>query len=253
MGKCITRCLAVVLALSVLPAVAGASLILNEQLTYPNGNLVGNDGWVASSATGLFAVQVSSGQAILTQGSGSREDVNDPWGAARGAADQTFVSLLVTVPSATVFGAGDYFAHFRNMSTFTYPTRIFIGAPLAGGNFTFGVSASSTGGTSGNVPTWWPTDFAFGSTHLIVAMYDAATGAAKMWVDPITEASPSVTATAVIPPIGDLVNAYCLRQGSVTTSQQNVDYILVGPSFADVMGATPVVKTTWGRVKGLYQ
>ncbi len=237
---------AVVLALGLLPVIAGAAVLLNEQFNYPNGNLVGNDSWANHSGTGFF-IQVSGGQAILLQGSGSREDANAPF-AARGAGDMTYVAIKVTVPSASVFGTGDYFAHFRS-ATFVYPARIYITAPQAGGNFTFGISGTSVGTTP---IVYWGSDFSFGSTHTIVAAYNAADGSARMWVDPASEGSTSVVSTGGA--IGDLISSYALRQGSITTSEQDIAGFIVGTTFDDVMGAVvPVESATWGGVKDLYR
>jgi len=237
-----------VLALGVMPAIAGAAVLLNETFSYPDGNLVGNDGWTAHSGAGAKMIQVTSGQAVLAQSTGSGEDVNAPF-AAQGAADKTYVSFDVTIPAGSVVGAGDYFAHPRNSATFIYPARIFNGPPLAGGDFTFGIRASSS-----STIMYWPSDFSFDSTHKLVVAYDAATGDAQLWIDPAVEASPSVIGTGGA--VGDLIDSFALRQASPsgTTSRQLIDNLLVGDTFSDVVpGATAVQAATWGRVKNAYK
>lgn len=238
---------AAILALGLMPAVAGASPLLIEQFNYPDGNLVGNGGWANHSGTGSF-IQVSGGQALLSQGGGSREDANVPLSAARGATDKTYVAILVTVPSATTLAAPDYFAHFRSAG-FAFPARIYIAPPAGGGDFTFGLSGTSTGTTP---VVLWGGDFSFGSTHLIVASYDAADGSTQMWVDPSSEASASIVSTGGA--VGDLISTYALRQGSVTTSEQIIGGILVGTTFGDVVGAVVSVESaSWGGVKSLFR
>lgn len=238
---------AAILALGLMPAVAGASPLLVEQFNYPNGNLVGNGGWTNHSGTGFF-IQVNGGEVLLSQGGGSREDANVPLSATRGATDKTYVALLVTVPSATTLTSPDYFAHFRS-AAFAFPARIYIAPPTGGGNFTFGLSGTSTGTTP---VVFWGSDFAFGSTHLVVASYDAADGSTQLWVDPMSEASPSIVSAGGV--VGDLISTYALRQGGTTTSEQIIGGILVGTTFADVVGGVvPVESASWGDVKSLFR
>lgn len=234
-------------AVAVAPAMASASMLLLEQFNYPNGNLVGNGGWANHSGTGFF-IQVVDGVAVLSQGSGSREDANVPFLVAPGATDKTYATMKVTVPSATTLGAGDYFAHFRSAG-FAFPARIYIAAPQSGGDFSFGLSATSTG-TSPIV--YWGSAGVFGQTYTIVFSYDAADGSTQMWVDPVTEASPSIISTGG--PLGDLINTFALRQGSASTSVQEIGGILVGTTFADVVGGTVATEnSTFGNVKALFR
>jgi len=235
---------AAVLALGLLPAIAGAAVLLYEPFNYPDGPLNGQGGWTNHSGV-LDQMQVVSGQADVIMNSQS-EDLNTGY-AARGAADKTYVSLTVTVASATSLASGDYFAHFRSSADFVYPGRIYIGPPLAGGEFTFGIRETSS------VPiVWWGSDFSIGSTHQIIAQYDAAAGSATLWVDPVSEASPSIVSPAGA--AGDLIDQYALREGSGTLSEQLVDDIVVGETFGDVISlATPTALTSWGRIKAAYR
>ncbi|MBM4129429.1 hypothetical protein FJ250_00145 [bacterium] len=236
-----------VVAIAAFPVMAGASMLLVEQFNYPNGNLVGNGGWTAHNAGGSAPIQLLDGQAILSQGSGSREDANVPF-PARGAADVTYAAFKVKVPSAATLGAGDYFAHFRS-ATFLYPARVYIAAPSGGGDFRFGLSTTSSGTTP---IVYWPTGLGFNQEYLVVTSYNAATSTTRLWVDPVAEASPSITSTGGSP--GDLINSYALRQGSGSTSIQHVSGILVGTSFADVVGgAVATENSTFGGVKALFR
>jgi hypothetical protein len=239
---------AAILAIGLLPVVAGATSLLTEQMLYANGNLVGQSTWAAHSGAGAMPIQVVDGKAVLSQGSGSREDANVMLSAAQSATAKTYAAVLVKVPSVTSLGTGDYFAHFKS-ATFVFPARIYVGPSAGGGAFTFGLSGTSAGTTP---IVFWGSGFALGSTHLIVTSYDAATGATQMWVDPVSEASASIVSLGGA--VGDPVNSYALRQGGGTTSTQIIGGILVGTTFEDVVGT--VVSTegsSWGEVKALFR
>jgi hypothetical protein len=237
-----------IVAVGILPAVASASMLLLEQFNYPNGNLVGNGGWTAHSGAGAVPIQVVDGVAVLNQGGGSREDANVPLLAAQGATDKTYAAFKVTIESVTTLGAGDYFAHFRS-ATFLYPARVYIATPQNGGDFSFGLSATSTGTTP---IVYWGSAGIVGQEYTIVIAYDAATATTQLWIDPIDESSPSITSIGGTP--GDLVSSFALRQGSGSTSVQHIGGILVGSTFADVVGGVVATENaTFGGVKALFR
>jgi hypothetical protein len=235
--------LAVLVALA-LPA--NAAVLLNETFTYPDGALVGNGGWTAHSGAGAKVIMVAGGAVTLQQSTGSGEDVNAPF-TQQGAAAITYYSLDVTV-NGTVGTGSEYFSHFRVPATNFFSARVFVGPPLASGNFTFGLRAGSASTT-----VFWPSDFTYGVKYKVVAFFDASTGNAGLWIDPATQASPSISSTGGV--IGDQVGEIALRQAAPTgaTLTEVIDNILVGQAFSDVAGgATAVEATSWGRVKMLY-
>lgn len=222
---------------------ASAAVLMRDGFFYfPDGDLtvVSKGLWQPHSGGGNSPIQVVSNEAILQQGSGSREDDNRGF-AARGASDVTYVALKVMVESGAIsLGTGDYLAHFRNSGSFAYPARIYVAASQhASGDFTFGISGTSTGTTP---IVYWGSDSNFDTYYTVVAKYDASNGDATLWVDPSGEGDTSITSSGGA--TGDLIDTYALRQGSSNTCTEHVDDIVVGETFADTQqiaapGASP--------------
>jgi len=232
-------------ALVMMVAISSAVPLVNETFTYPNGNLVGNDGWTAHSAPGVVPVQVASGEAILLQGSGSREDVNVPFTGAQPGTAKTYVCFDLIVPPSVTSGS-DYFAHFRNSTTFIFPARIYVKTTASG--WTVGLSASSGGATQ-----TWASDLTYGQRYKIVASYDAAIGGVELWVDPVSEASTKIS-EVVATVAGDAIDTYALRQGSGVGCTEKVDNLRVGHSFAEACDLpVPANPATWGSIKASYR
>lgn len=236
-----------VLALALAASVAGAAVVLNEPFSYPDGPLVGNGTWTAHSGAGNKVIMVSAGKITLEQSGGSGEDVNATY-AAQAATARTFSSFDLMVPSGATLGGSDYFAHFRTSSNFNYRTRVYVQSPTGAGNYSIGLSTTSGGATA-----TWPTDLTFDVTYKVVTAYDASTGTSDLWIDPVSEASSSIS-SADAAAAGEPVDSYAFRQGSSVTAFQVIDNLLIGQSFDDVAGAaTPATPTTWGRMKALYR
>ncbi|MGH7730911.1 MAG: hypothetical protein ACRENJ_06625 [Candidatus Eiseniibacteriota bacterium] len=232
--------------LASLPA-TGAQL-LNEPFTYADGNLTAVSGglWVAHSAGGVRPIQVTSGKAIVVQGGGSGEDDGRGF-AARAATAATYACLEVTVPSQAAVADDRYFFHFFTTAGFNFRARLFVGPPTAGGNFRFKIDNDAA-----PPDTPYPVDSFFDITYRIVVKYDAATNSATLWVDPLNEASTSVTSSGGIGGV-DAIDRVALRQDSAGNTTQVVDNLVVGEAFGDCGGVTPTRESTWGRMKALYR
>ena len=74
-------------------------------------------------------------------------------------------------------------------------------------------------------PTQWPVALNYGQWYIVATKYDAATGLATMWVDPVDESSASVTDVGTYPSL--VVVAYALRQ-STANWKFDVDDLGVG-------------------------
>jgi hypothetical protein len=233
---------AVVLALGLLPAVAGAAVLAYEPFDYPDGSLTGNDGWATYSGT-AGQVQVIGGEAELVQTTQS-EDTALPF-TEQGATDKTYASFKVRVLDG---GGVIYFAHFKQAGTFFYFSRVYIAAPTGGGDFTFGLSNTST------LDATWASDFTYNTWHQIVISYDAAdaNGHSEMWVDPVNESSTKLVTDNGFQ--GDLAGQFGLREASGGVTHMRIDDIVIGQSFDDVINVpTPTASSTWGRVKAAYR
>jgi hypothetical protein len=211
------------IGLSLLTAAAQADVLVNETFSYADGNLVGNGGWTAHSGAGNLPVQVVSGRAQVVQpASGSAEDVNTPF-TALGAGGTLYAGFDV---SNTGSSTSVYFAHFLQ-GTSTFRARVFITAPTASGDYTFGLSDTAT------VNQVWASDFSSGSTHRLVISYSFDTGETRLWVDPVDVNSTSllVAGGASTP-----LHAFALRQAT-GGSTQLIDNLIVATTFGEAIPA----------------
>jgi hypothetical protein len=235
--------LAGALSLGLVATTAGAAVLLTESFTYADGDLtlftgaggnVSGGVWSNHSGTG-FPIQVVSGEVVLNQGSGSREDANTPLSLAQGPSATTWASFKFKLASGALglFG-GDYFAHMRFSGNFIYPARVVAAAPAGGGDFQLGLQSTSSGGTT----VFWPSDLSFDTYYTVVTKLNAASGVATMYVDPLAQSSPSISASGGI--VGAEVDQYALRQGGGNTCTQIVDDIVVGQSGED-LGLPPIL------------
>lgn len=239
-----------VFAALLLAAPAFGAVLMSDSFSYPDGDIPTVSGglWVLHSGTdGPYVV---SGEVLLDLVNSAAPiadgDVNRGF-AARTATDKVYACFQVRV-TGNVPGSGTYFAHFRSSLDFIYPARVFVMNEPALTSYTIGIAATS----AGTITQPWTTALNFGQTYNVVSMYDAATGTSQLWIDPVTEASPSVTSVNAAA-VGDVIDEYALRQAGGVNFVY-VDNLTVGETFVDVCGgATPTVNTSWGRVKALYR
>jgi hypothetical protein len=228
--------LAVACVLVLATSAAQADILVNENFTHPDGNLVGQVptpgpglAWAAHSSAGLNPVQVSSGHIIINQASSS-EDVNVDTGMVMGTGDLWYAAFDF---SNTGGSSSAYFAHFlENASNFV--SRIWVTAPAAGGDFrlAFSNDNSITDG-DGEV---FSADLTYGTTYRVVSSYDFTAQQGTLWIDPINESSPSMTATD--PGYSDACFGYAFRQGGGGT-QQIVDNLVVATTFDEALTGVP--------------
>jgi hypothetical protein len=243
--KATTAVLALAALAFALPA--SGAVLLDEQFSYGDGDIAVVSGGLWSNHSGANNPVVVS-QELLVDGINESGDVNRALSAAQSDQATTYACLKVRVDGTTVSGSGEYFAHFRSsVNTFNFRSRVF--ATSAGATFTFGI-ASTSSGTTPTVP--WGVALNFGQVYTVVHSYNAATGESKLWVDPVTEASASVSSSAAVA-AGEAIDQYAFRQAG-SPVQEYCDDLKVGQTFADVCGgATPTTATSWGRVKALYR
>jgi hypothetical protein len=236
----VLSCLAVLAATT-----ANAALLVHEDFSHPDGNLVGQTPtpgpgatWVAHSSGGSNPIQVTSGAAVLQQASSGREDINTGF-AARSETATTYMRFDFSLPSGQTVNPdeeGLYFAHLKSASATTgFRARVGVLAPMDGGDFKFAINAS---GSMLNDGTLWPSELSFDTTYTLVASYNAATGEAKLWLDPVNESSTSVSNSAG-GATGTLIEAFALRQSNDYTGSQIIDNLCVATSFLEALNCVP--------------
>jgi hypothetical protein len=228
---------------------AVAALLYAEAFDYADGNLVnGTNGpnspnppfWAAHSGTGTF-VQVSGGTISTTAGGGSRQDVNLAAGAMLGQGQTWYAGFDLTVTGDfTLTGATEeYFAHFLQ-GTSSFTGRVYIAAGQSTGDYALGIVGGS------NTPSVkFPVEFNLGDTHRVVVAYtldpDNNAGTqdsfARLWVDPVNEASPFVTKVANF---SNAIEAFAFRQGStVGAGTQVIDNLQLATTFDEASIIVP--------------
>ena len=228
--------LVLTLVFAAMASTSFGTLFVSETFSHPDGNLAGQSPevggtWATHSGTGDVPVSVVGGQAQLTHGSLSRDDVNVPFagGAVIGAGDIVYsgFDLSLADPGAAISDV--YFAHFFE-NTSTFGSRIWITAPTTSG-YRLALSGDSSI-TDNDGEAYWAGDLSFGTTYRVVTSYSFDDGEAQMWVDPVSEASTSVMSTDGV--AMDEFAAYALRQSSGNTIQI-IDNLRVATTFAQAV------------------
>ena len=80
-------------------------------------------------------------------------------------------------------------------------------------------------------------NLAFGSTHRVVTSYSFDTGAQFLWLDPVSQASTSITTTLGVFG-GDAFESYALRQ-STSTPTELIDNLNVATTFNQAAFGVP--------------
>jgi len=232
---------AVTLCLLIACFSARSGLLLSEPFNYPNGSLVNisTNGWSTHSGT-AGDLQVVSGRAVLDDN--DSEDVSaslagQPYsGSSSNVLYASFTLNVTDLPSPS----GEYFAHFKAGGLSNFRAKVFVLTSGAGGlgQYRIGISGASNSVMATNL-----TSLTTNTDYRVFIRYGMSNAAATLWVDPASEASPSVTATDATN--GVTITSFALRQAT-SMGILSVDDLRVGTSFAEVFFGTitnPVVIT----------
>jgi hypothetical protein len=273
------------LALGVFAASAAfAGNLLNEGFAYPVGPLVSppltsapaGGGWWTYSGGGTTDIQVL-GSGIVSGQMGMSSSGCDDQTSLIGQVIQptsvsTYACFWVRIPCATI-SAAPIASYFAGLGATSAPTsmvaRVYV-LPITGG-WTFGISNSSTGtaSTAGGVTAWGTTPLACDTWYKIVIKYNptggAQLGVSTLWVDPVSEGSPSVSNTLANQNVL-AVSSFFIRQGAAsvfnpagflgtTFWKWEVKEAGVGTTFAEACYTAPVPAngTSWGQLKSIYR
>jgi len=240
-------CAVVVAALT---SAAHADVLLLDGFSYPDGPIttVSGGAWTAHSGTdsGATAMNVSAGMVLINQDdvTAGRADVNRLYNGGTTVAPATdnttkiYSSFTISSSSLPINGDSDgsYFAHIKSSAANEFYGR--IGANTNGaapGTFRFAI-ANESWNVANTVE--FPQDLSLNTTYTVVSRLDLATDQTTLWVNPVSEASLSVTATDALTYSAGAINAFALRQGTSGTGAPGdfaIDNLRVGTSFADVV------------------
>ena len=221
----------------VLTVSPSAGTLFYEPFNYANGSLITNSSFLWNNHSGTFGqLSVVNGSLYLT--SDNSEDVNaplrgEPYTPASGTNLYfSFNYALEFLPS----NIGDYIAHFKD-NVLNYRARLMISTFNATlGAYRIGIGngvGSATNAGYAEVPT----DFNPGATNQIVVRYNVGTGVSTLWVNPVSEASPSYTASDVLVSTNNITQL-AFRESSLIGSG-HVDEVRVAVTFNEAIGILP--------------
>jgi hypothetical protein len=212
-----------------------ATTLFSDTFTYPNGDLVGNGGWVQTGTIATTPIQVASGSAVLFTG----QDVQTPVSYTLTDGTPFFIGATINVQSA--MPTGDYFLHWSTApQSSIFVSRVEIRSSGAGYN----VGYVETSGTGASL-TWGPTEYSFNTDHSIVLQYNPVTGTvndtADLYVDGTLELSDTWGSQSAESTTLGTLN---LRQGAANAPGLHVDNLILATTFAEAYAFTQVPEPT---------
>ena len=220
-----------------------ATALFSDNFTYPNGNLVGNDGWTQLSTTTTTPIQVSNGRALIGT---SGQDVFNTLSSPLSLVDGTSFYIGATINLTTATATGDYFLQWTPAAqSIAFISRLY--AKSSGSGYVLGyVETSGTG----NSLTYGTQVLNFGQDYRMVLAYNVVAGAvndtADLYVDPddltvrdnntpyLSDTWNSVTAES------STLATINLRQGSSSSAPAlAIDDLGVTTTFAEAATFTP--------------
>jgi hypothetical protein len=249
---------------AILVSPALAATIMSETFAYSDGNLVPNGApfaW-ANFSGAVTDIQVASGRAT---GFGPNANDDHALFTPQATSAVTYACFRATIPAPSGQPKPIYFAMLKDGGTSIFVARVYVLPLPTAGEWTFGISYSSTSATVGVVP-WSATTLAYGTDYTIAIKYDPAAFTATLWVDPVDESSTSVSIVGTAAAVA--VSGFGLRQSATAATLPaspayvgsadwgfSVDNIGVGTTFtsACVPVPTPTIKSTWGMLKTIYR
>ncbi|MBK8599411.1 MAG: hypothetical protein IPN80_01600, partial [Flavobacterium sp.] len=239
-------CVAVLL-LSISNKGYGQLLVENFSYSTPgNLQIAATPNWAAHSGTSNYVQYTNTGLTFAGHAGSGVGGAATTATSGVGDHNRTFTSqnsgtvyMSCLVNISAVGTSADYFIHFNSAS---FAAR--VGAVTSGTNLRFGISKA---GTPTIVTT---TNFALGTTYMLVVKYTFIAGATNdtvdLWVLP---AFASSEASAGAPLQSTLVgtdaaslSAVCIRQGS-TVPAATIDAFRVGTSWADIAPAASLINS----------
>ncbi|MFZ1072812.1 MAG: immunoglobulin domain-containing protein [Verrucomicrobiia bacterium] len=226
--KKVAYCIAVFLLSA---SLAGASLLLSDSFSYPDGPLVtvSSNVWAHHSGSVTGEVAVVSGRVLLNEA--NTEDVSallagQPYPAS-GATNVFYASFTVRF-SVLPANGGAYFVHFKDAST-GFRARVWaLTGGAAPGKFRLGISS-----TSGSVISATnTTDLSLNTDYTVVTRLVNSNSISTLWINPKSETDASISTSESVSTFTLVSYAFRENTGEGALS---IDNLLVGTSFADVV------------------
>lgn len=205
-------------------------IVLADDFSYPDGSVITNSGFFWNTHSGTTGqLQVVNGrlELLATQ----TEDVNAfltnfPYAAAGGYVFYArFIVNYKTLPTAS--GVGEYFAHFKSFTT-DFRARVFATTNgAAPGTYRLAIA------NGGFITAVFPQDLQTNQDYVVITRYNLATANdSALWVNPVSESSPHVTASDLTTPV--TIYSYAFRENTGIGTLQ-VDDLKIGSTFSQVL------------------
>jgi hypothetical protein len=205
-------------------------LVLGDDFSYPDGSVVTNSGFFWNTHSGATGqLQVVNGRLELL--SSQTEDVNAyltnfPYAPSGGYVFYArFIVNYASLPTAS--GVGEYFAHFKSFGT-DFRARVFgTTNGAAPGTYRLGIA------NGGFVTAVFPQDLQTNQDYVVITRYNVATANdSALWVNPVSESSPHVTASDITTPV--TIYSYAFRENTGIGALR-VDDLKIGSTFSQVL------------------
>lgn len=253
------------LAAVVMAAPVGATVFFDEDFPADGDLTTVNTNWTPYSGAAGVKIQVVSGAAVV-QGKniGSGEDASRTTGSVLGDGQTWYYGARFTVLDVNANNSwnSEYFLGFRadTIGSFTIPltARTYISTSSDPAKYSLGVSSNGPE-NSGQIKPWTD-DLSFNTSYVAIVSYtsldsDGGTttdGYTNLWIDPASQASPSVTdnmpnSTLLGNTLYDNAHSVFLRQGNghAGTPEMRFAAVAAGTTFNDVLtalgGAGPTI------------
>ena len=252
-----TKILLTLISAVALAASINAGVIFSDAFSYSDGGIVTNSAGIWVPSTGTANSMLVSNQQLVVSTSRT-EDITGSLGSTymtNGSTPALYASFTLKCNGLPT-SSGAYFAHFVGANTFGalsgHRARVWAGVT----NVTTGLRASTGNfllsilNTTNNpiAAAQWPNELASNVTYTIIVKYDLATMVSTLWVDPVTELSPSITGTDFPADLYDVANgvvnisSYSYRQATGEGTMW-IDNLKVGTTFGDAAGLSPLPTT----------
>jgi len=214
-----------------------ANILLVDNFNYDANGAINTESaglWSQYSGT---ANQMVAGSGVVTiDGVNHTEDVQAPLiGAPYPINSATVLYSKFYLNCATLPGTlGSYVSYFTDGSTSNFVCRVWAftnGA--AAGDYRVGIAISTNQSTLA-VP--FPQDLVPGTSYLVVSRLVLSNSASTLWVNPVSESSPSATANDTNWTSVTQFSDFDLRESTADEGILTYSNLVVGTTFNDVVG-----------------
>lgn len=219
-----------IIGLVMLPLAGTQAAVLIQDNFPTNGSLVGTTpavGGIWQNISGAADTLLVSGNKLQIEDDNT-EDAESDFSVTQSV--DLYAGFTLNMSSGDLPSVGgDYFASFRNGSS--YVGRIFAYRPAgtAAGKFRLGISNNTASAEAG-----WATDLDTATDYRIVVKFtqNGANDFVTLWIGPASEGSTSVSTSAAA--ISTSLSAFSFRQTDAT-GDMSIDDLIVGTTFSEAI------------------